>query len=128
MEMHELIDREDPRCLYCNSECDVRVDGFGIGLISHDVNILSCRKCKEIFEIHSINKNGETTYTSFVFTCKRLAVVNSYAHGFAIGGREYLYGKWTANTYYDNYISPFDIDFSDKKKLHKKLKTYLVFS
>lgn len=128
MKLHELIDREEPKCLYCNSLCDYRLDGFGVGLVSHDVDILTCQKCKEIFEVHTTtNAAGEATIDGMSFSCKDLVVVCSYEYGYAIGGKEYLYPMWSTNNSYQ-YLEPFPVDFSNKKKLYKKLKTYLVFS
>lgn len=128
MKLHELINREEPKCLYCKSSCDYSLDGFGVGLASHDVDILTCQKCKEIFEVHTTTQpSGESEVDGMSFTCKDIVVVCSYEYGFAIGGKEYLYPNWSANNTYQ-YLEPFPVDFSNKKKLYKKLKTYLVFS
>lgn len=129
--MHELIDREDPKCLYCNSDCDFKHDGFfpaGISNLYYELEILTCRKCKEIFEIHWIDDAGEFRYLSFVFTCKDIVVLNRYSSGYSIGGKEFLYVNWSAGKNPDNFIPAFPVDFSNKNKLYKKLKTYVVFS
>lgn len=129
--MHELIDRDDPKCLYCGHACDINLDGMTIlTTLQYDAEILTCRKCKEIFEIHRIDDNGETKYISFVFTCKDVVVYNRYGSGFHIGGKEVLFKNWQQNRLrnFSNFILEFPVDFSDKKVLYKKLKTYLTFS
>jgi hypothetical protein len=132
MQMHELIDREDPRCLYCKSECDIQLDGLPVSprnAIAFNVDILTCRKCKEVFEIHSW-ENDPTEIADFVFSCKTISVMNKYDgmyQGFHIGPRSNLWPS-IFNVNNSTRVPPFAVDFSDKKKLFAKLKTYLVFS
>lgn len=126
MQMHELIDRDDPRCLYCNNEVDLKLDGMGVALATYEVQILKCRKCKEQFEIHESGVGNDTKIVAFVFTCKKIAIFYKYDEGFMIGNHDLLWSNRSVNGH--PWIIPFTIDFSDKKKLHKKLKTYLVFS
>lgn len=134
IKLHELINREDPRCLYCNYKCDFKMDGRASTVANPDsyfVEILTCIKCKEIFEIHGWDDTAQIT--DFVFTCKKIVVLNKYpqssgvAVGFNIGNRTNLWPQMFGGDATIN-VAPFDIDFSDKNKLHKKLKTYLVFS
>lgn len=95
-----------------------------------ECQILKCPKCKETFEIHwTESEDNETQFWAFIFTCKKITVLHHYKTGFSMGGKELL----TKEEYYipqkgTEYIPEFYVDFSDKKKLHKKLKTYLVFS
>jgi hypothetical protein len=129
MKLHELIDMEDPKCLYCKSLCDIHIDGFGSMIAtSYEVDLLVCRACSEMFEIHT--KDHVKVY-AFVFTCNEIVVFNSYSYnGFAIGGINYLW-KQTPKTRVltrNEFIPTFDIDFSDKIKLYNKLKTYQIFS
>lgn len=136
MQMHELIDREDPRCLYCQSECDFKLehrpDIITLPPDTYYVEILTCIKCKEIFEIHGY-EDELTKITKFVFTCKNIVVINQYPQpsgimvGFNIGDKSNLWPK-TFSGHKTINIPTFEVNFSDKKKLHKKLKTYLVFS
>lgn len=128
--LHELIDRDDPSCLYCKSPCDLMQDGFlALTSLYYECQILTCRKCKEIFEIHWVEDNGETRYVAFVFTCKDIVVDYQYADGIHIGGRELLYhNKFGTKPITGGFLPAFPIDFSNKRKLHNKLKTYLVFS
>ncbi len=130
--MHELIDREDPKCLYCNGKCDFTMDGdFLAGTLSltYEVQILKCRRCFETFEIHWIDDAGEVRYSSFVFTCGSLTVYNQYEKGFCIGGKELLHPASKSLPYETmKFVPEFLVDFSDKNKLWEKLKTYLVFS
>lgn len=132
--LHELIDRENPSCLYCKSNCDIKQDGFflaGTLTLFYELQILTCQKCKEIFEIHWLDDNGETRMIGFTFTCKKIVVYNHYdKNEFTIGGKELLYKNWGPglNSVGGNIVPEFTVDFSNKRKLNNKLKTYLVFS
>lgn len=128
---HKLIDREEPRCLYCNSECDIHLDGFAAATPSYNVDILTCRKCNENFEIYWLGDIEPIQTISFIFTCKDVAVRYDYDTGFLIGGHELLWkstSRMKKSTLNAAPVEPFDVDFSDKKKLYKRLKTCLVFS
>ncbi len=128
--MHELIDRDEPRCLYCKSVCSIKLDGTAItpnNTIVRHVEILTCIKCKEVFEIHWWD---ECDIDSFVFSCKNITILYVYEGqyaGFHLGNKTNL---WPSRHTQENSIAIpfFEVDFSDKKKLHKKLKTYLTFS
>lgn len=131
--MHELIDQEDPRCLYCQSEVDIHLDGLpvkGNAGISFNVETLTCRSCGETFEIYSEDyPSGKTVYTSFLFSCKDICVLHDYdKKEFTIGNINLLWKNLNKDTSFDVNITVFNIDFSDKKKLYKKLKTYVTFS
>lgn len=129
--LHELVDREEPKCLYCNGKCDHSQNGDFVmtASITYEVETLKCRRCHETFEIHWVDDAGQVTITSFVFTCGSIVVYNQYGNGFAVGGREYLYpaSKRVMSTDM-KFIPEFPVDFSDKNKLYEKLKTYSVFS
>jgi hypothetical protein len=135
MQPHELIDKEEPKCLYCNSDFDLNAmsikssSGSSLShlnpgksfLTRYDTETLYCVDCKETFEIHSNqNDEGETTYTGFNFTCKGYSVFINYIESYFDISE--LKGKHITT------IPSFAVDFSDRNKLHKKLKTYLVFS
>lgn len=121
--MHELIDREDPKCLYCHSECDYTMSGRGVTSRTQ-AEVLDCRSCKERFIIHSTDFNNETQYTAFFFTCKKFLVAVQYS------SNQYAIHKMKAKMIGVEpvMVPPFSVDFSDKKALHKKLKTYVTFS
>lgn len=135
--LHELIDRESPKCLYCNTECNIGKDGEFImrGSESYDVDLLTCRSCNEVFEIHSMqHADGTTEYNAFLFSCKELCIFCSYiTNEFYIGNhRDMPYAG-----YYDlilqakrwkTCLPSFEVDFSNKDKLYEKIKTYLLFS
>lgn len=141
--MHELIDREDPRCLYCNSDCDLKQDGIPISTWNPAGNIyecqtLTCRKCKEVFEIHWYDHQGSIFYSAFGFTCKEMFVLDLYPRPndnppegmMFITTRKHLYSDDPRKSPMrsKSRIPPFLVDFSDKNKLYEKLKTYLIFS
>jgi len=134
---HEIIDRDDPRCPYCQGDFDLDMKGEWIARSQnrYDVEVLTCQKCKEKVEIHSIQTiDGETVINTFTFTCKDLCILHVYAgKTFWIGGLSLLYDSLdnqmaTSATEPMVKLPAFDVDFSDKEKLWKKLKTYLVFS
>jgi hypothetical protein len=131
MQEHELIDRDVPRCLYCNSDVDVdlrltwisgRQPGRG------DIETLSCRQCKEMFRIYSNQDTlGETNILGFMFSCNKIFIYHHYNSDTIFLGRD--------DRIYSSALDPnpthfpaFTMNFSDKKKLHSKLQTYLVFS
>jgi hypothetical protein len=128
------MDRDDPRCLYCGFFVDIELKGEWIARssIRYDVEVLTCRKCKEVFEIHSMQGyDGETEISGFVFTCKELCVQYSYNHPyFRVGEHNLLYQSLDqqASAKGGTEVLAFPVEFSDKEKLWEKLRTYLIFS
>jgi hypothetical protein len=133
--IHELIDRDEPKCLYCNVDFDTNAmsikSSSGSSLMHlmpgksfmtrYDTETLYCVDCKDVFEIHSYqNDDGETTYTGFSFTCNGLNIFVNYIE--SIIDISDLKGE------HHTAIPSFNPDFSDKNKLYEKLKTYLLFS
>jgi hypothetical protein len=118
---HNLIDREDPICLYCGKRCVIDYHGTRVQNTVEDCDILTCQGCQETFRVNSVrDPAGETTYTEFNFTCKDYTVIYKYADDkFVIRDKD---RKDIAT------IPTFEVDFSDKKRLHEKLKTYIIFS
>lgn len=120
---HELIDRDEPKCLYCNSDFDLNLKSEWIPntALKADKEILTCRKCKEVFEIHSLQGgDGNTEYVGFTFSCKKFRVFFNYIESYFDISDE--------NGKHIIAIPSFQVNFSDKNKLYEKLKTYLVFS
>ena len=121
--LHELIDRDEPKCLYCNSDVDLNLNSEWIPQTSLKVDkeTLTCRKCKESFIIHSIQDHyGYTDYIGFTFTCKTYKVFFNYAESY--------FDISDKNGKYIIALPSFSPDFSDKEKLHEKIKTYITFS
>lgn len=125
MKLHELIDKDEPQCLYCNSATDLSLSLKSEWLpntsLKVDVEVIACQKCNEEFKIHSLQGgDGNTEYNGFTFTCKSYRVFFNYIEDyFDISDKK---GKYIVA------IPSFTVDFSDKDKLFDKLKTYLVFS
>lgn len=123
MRPHELIDQDEPKCLYCYSNVDVTLSSSWIPSINlrADIETLTCRKCKESFWIHSLQgDDGVTEINGFTFSCKDFWLFFNYIEEYfevKDKHRKYLFA-----------IPSFPLDFSDKEKLYQKLKTYLVFS
>ena len=122
--LHELIDKDEPKCLYCNSsdvKLDIRSEWLPGTNLKADKEIIECRSCREEFHIHSLQGgDGKTEYTGFTFTCKKYKVFFNYIESY-----------FDISTYAGKYIiaiPSFPVDFSDKKKLFEKLKTYVIFS
>ena len=135
MKPHKLIDREKPECLFCKSDVNLHISS--VGYPAYTVDSLTCRnkKCKTIFEIHAYEDSDyEDNVVAFTFTCKDLCIRNNYATGAAvgtvlIGAHDLLYSKRGISApYIELGIDSLSFDFSNKKKLYKKLKTYVVFS
>jgi len=131
--LHELIDRDVPRCLYCDVDFDMNAMSIrsSSGYVAYklgqaniarsDTETLYCVDCKEKFEIHSSQSDeGETTYSGFTFTCKGFEVFVDYIKS-TIDISD-LKGE------YHTALPVFNPDFSDRDKLYEKLKTYIVFS
>jgi hypothetical protein len=121
--MHELINMDNPRCLYCEGDIDfshTSSSDLANGTRS-DVEALTCRFCEERFLIYySQNSIGETKHTGFAFSCNDCFISYNYnLCNFSIFDQH----RWFITT-----IPYFTIDFSDKNKLYNKLKIYLVFS
>lgn len=121
-----------PCCPYCDTEFnDIRIEtsktifkhvktGY-LFMTRHDTETFYCGNCKENFQIRSLqNYDSETIYTGFNFTCRELSVFYNYLES-VIDINE-LKGKHIVA------IPSFDPDFSDKDKLHEKLRTYIIFS
>lgn len=129
MKMHELIDREDPKCLYCQSDFDIKLESDSSVSLNpvYNIEILTCQKCKEVFQIYWWDDND---VDSFQFSCKEIVVLHTYDglyKGFHIGDKRALRPSHMQRNESVS-VPEFFVDFSDKKKLHKKLKTYLIFS
>jgi hypothetical protein len=128
--LHELIDPDEPKCLYCNqvildSAMGLRSNNYSSTgynpKIRSDAETLYCVDCKETFEIYSIQKeDGYTTYTGFSFTCKGYNIYNNYV--------EKYFDISDKNGKHITAIPEFSANFSSRKKLHEKLKTYILFS
>jgi hypothetical protein len=125
--LHELIDWQDPQCLYCQASCDTELRGLHP---NYNVNTYTCRGCRETFEIHWGGFVDVEEIAVFSFTCRDLMVCHQYGHGFAIDNHSLLWdgSRSPKSTNVQHCIPPFDVDFSDKDKLYRKLQTYLVFS
>lgn len=120
---HELIDKDEPKCLYCYRDVDISSSSQwlpGTNLRA-DTETLTCRKCKESFWIHSVQgDDGVTKIDGFTFSCKNFWVFYNYVEDYfdvKDKNRKFLFA-----------IPSFPIDFSNRDKLYEKLKTYLLFS
>lgn len=122
--LHELIDREDPKCLYCNSNTEFNSDSISSSHgTTYNKETITCCACKEIFEILSTqNLEGVTSYTAFHFSCNGIFVLNYYdIDVFYFSTKSFVSKNWEE-------IPKFEVSFFDKNKLYEKLKTYLLFS
>jgi hypothetical protein len=113
--LHKLFNPDDPICLYCNSECDV--NGFGEAMAV--VDTYTCRQCKEEFEIFSV---GEIR--GFNFTCNGISVHHNYPTN-QFGIKRITKEKSSLDLV---WLPEFEVNFSEKEKLHRRLLTYLIFS
>jgi hypothetical protein len=114
-QLHTIFNDDHPTCLYCKGDCDV--SGFGEAMAV--VDTYTCRQCKESFEIFSI---GEVK--GFTFSCNGISVHQNYElkqFGLKRKGPD----DWKSSLV---WIPEFEIDFSEKEKLHRLLMTCLIFS
>jgi hypothetical protein len=88
-------------------------------IIEHES--LHCTSCKETFVINWIQSpEGETNYVGFDFTCVNRIISIKYAED------HFELKNWGGKCMV--VVPPFEVDFSDKKKLQEKLQTYVIFS
>ena len=118
MELHNLIDIDNPICLYCKSYCDIFQNATEYPpLVS---NTYTCQKCKEKFIIYFVD-GSEIKFTGFQFTCNEYDVWLSY--------KEKKFAIKKKDTPADRMWVPyFDFNFSEKDKLYQKLKVYVLFA
>lgn len=133
MLLHELIDRDYPKCLYCQGGMNVKVEGDDWSFNVFEVVILTCRVCNEVFEIHSTGQSDtgdlrDADCTSFLFSCVDICARVVYSENICYLNDHNL--KWPTGLTSSGLqtVPMFDIDFSDKQKLYTKLRTYLIFS
>lgn len=125
MNIKNLFNEDDPRCLYCNGICKANYSG-GLEHQSFLEDEYHCLNCGETFLIigDAINKN--LFNTTLIFTCIDLKVMYfSDAQQMAVSKLPNLN---LAKDKFISFIPNFDIDFSQKDLLYQKLKTYLIFS
>lgn len=112
--MNNLIDEDDPKCLYCNGICKTTHDSDATLITDR----YACLICGEVFE-KSYTIGFEPGI--FSFTCQDLyIIVFAKTAKFAVSSID--------KNNKINYIPYFDINFSNKNSLYQKLKTYLTFS
>lgn len=106
------IDQDNPICLYCKSNCDVASNSNQF--ILHFT--YSCNSCKECFYLTIDYSSNDII--SYSFTCYDYLI-----------NYDILYNEMSSFINEDQFIIPvFDADFSDKDKLHRKIKMCSVFS
>lgn len=118
------ITLDDPNCLYCNELCTVNVQSeWHVSTQSFtDIIVFSCASCGEKFKIY------DEYVRSFLFTCKDLMVHIFYeTENFNIGMINSKLIQSDSAAWINN-LDNVNFDFSDKEKMYKKLKNYLIFS
>ena len=126
--LHQILNEDDTRCLFCNEYCNVKLDSTtNNGFSSYNISTYDCASCFETFEVHWLGYSDPTEVLSFVFTCNGITVFIKYDSGMFIGKQELLFNK-QVNVFDYTVIPFFDINFSLKDELFEKLSTYMVFS
>lgn len=119
MEFHNLLADNNYNCLYCQGRCDM--SSTSIGYPALIIEAYSCQKCQEVFETEHIDNN----YYGFAFTCNGLkAFYNYQVNQFGLSKVNFDI-KIRNNLVWVPY---FDINFSNKQDLFKKIKTYTTFA
>jgi hypothetical protein len=121
MNTHQLINENDPLCLFCGGQCYVSGDGQSPNLYTDHYN---CIECSESFSIHRYD--SDPPY-AFDFTCGKLLVIHMYQTDRLVIRR---WDTITTDASDDNPITIpyFEIDFADKQALIDKLTVYLTFA
>ncbi len=117
IQLHTLFNPDNPTCLYCQGACDT--SGFGEAMMM--VDTYTCQNCKEEFEIGGII--GDPTQ-GFGFTCNGISVYHNYEMK-QFGLKRKGPDDWKFNLI---WIPEFEVNFSEKEKLHQRLLTYIIFS
>jgi len=116
---------DNPNCLYCNSLCEVSARSewdIPTQSFTEDITIFNCTSCGEKFKIY------DEYVRSFLFTCKDLMVHIFYeTENFNISALNSKLVQ-SENAVWINDLDNVNFDFSNKEKMHKKLKNYLIFS
>lgn len=123
METHKLIDPEDPKCIFCKSPCFVSGAGWSPDYFIDKYECIN-KQCREEFAVH--RKKDKPPY-AFDFTCGPLMVVHHYDTNYLVLRR---WTDITTESATDNPIGIpyFDMDFTDKEALIRKLQTYMLFA
>jgi hypothetical protein len=118
-----LLEQGCPYCCGMFSEAGHGEHGYGVS--NYMVDTYTCLRCQEVFEIHK--KDDEEV--SFLFSCNGVYVrcIFDEADFFVSTSSDLLYSK-NGLTTPTVQIPRFVIDFSDKEKLHNKLRVYIIFS
>lgn len=125
----KLFDEEQPACIYCKTLC-----GISSRTVANDgkiwtTNTYSCIECKETVNTYVVDglqtlfdplRKMPVCY-DFRLSCNELVLwYGDNPENFLVGNRV-MSVHWAK-------IPTFVTDFSDKNKLYRKLKTYLLFS
>lgn len=113
------------RCPYCYGDFMMDATGehaYGASA-TRLVDTYTCIECSEMFEIHQEDQEN----VSFLFSCNGVYVRYLNSQFLVATDDELRYRKKGMSASHV-VIPSFPIDFSDKEKLHQKLKTYLLFS
>lgn len=115
-------------CPYCKGQ--LSVGGSGIPELIYTVDFYTCTQCQEVFEVHR-EKDAES---SFFFSCNGIYVRyifnDSIIHRtcFISTDESLRYGISGLSTPHKIEVPLFVLDFSNKEKLHNKLRVFLIFS
>jgi hypothetical protein len=115
METHKLMDENNPKCLYCNSNCDV--SGWGSGM--QWGNDFTCQQCGEVFQTEH---SEDSPVGGFMFSCDKIKIYHDYAN------QKFGLIKIDPKSTAISWVPEFDINFADKEAFYQKIKTYLIFS
>src|SRR5271167_2369062 len=112
-------------CPYCHGDFMMDASGehaYGAAA-TRLVDTYTCIECSEVFEIHQEDQEN----VSFLFSCNGVYVryINDQ---FLVATNDKLQYRKLGMSAPHVVIPPFPVDFSNKEKLHQKLKTYVLFS
>ena len=123
--LENISDLLSHHCPYCRG--DFVMDGSGEHAygpaVTHLVDTYTCVECSEVFEIHQEDQEN----VSFLFSCNGI-YVRYLVDRLLVSTDNKLQYKKLGMMAPHIVIPHFPIDFADKDKLTKKLRTYLLFS
>jgi hypothetical protein len=111
------INNSEASCIYCRNKCPLEKKKSSFD----EWDLYLCKKCQESFIVYYDLLN-EDTADAFSFTCKGITIYQDYNDIDVFLLRKYE-SKGDAVS-----IPFFEIDFSDKERLFKKIKTYLMLA
>lgn len=125
----DQLDREHPACLFCQSTCCINSRTMANQADLFTTETYSCAECKETFYVYSQDAFGALfDHSKKMPICYDVRFsCNELSFWYSDDPDHFLLGNNKKSVHWMK-IPPFMVDFSDKDRLYRKLKIYLLFS